>query len=141
VIFFVERVAAHAAPQFSERVLVSADGDAVGDDLRASLEAFWILRLICVGSALGQDRIRNALDPLSLVRLEVSGNSERTPDDIRNALNETRDAGRHVALVRVKSGQIVRYVAVPVDPASPNSGHAPICGPNQPRVTTLQMSW
>jgi len=45
VIFFVERVAAHAAPQFSERVLVSADGDAVGDDLRASLEGVLDLAL------------------------------------------------------------------------------------------------
>ena len=114
MIFFVERVAAHAAPQFSERVLVSADGDAVGDDLRASLEAFLILGLISVGSArrLGKMEFRNALHPFNASYSWVSCSSIRTPHDIRNALNETRDAGRARCAAR-----IVRYVALPFDPA------------------------
>jgi hypothetical protein len=85
------------------------------------LRAFWILRLICVGSArpLSKMDFVTLLTPLSLVRLEVSGNSERTPDDIRNALNETK---REMPAATVRwyesnRARIVRYVALPFDPA------------------------
>ena len=83
-------------------------------DLRASLEAFLILGLISVGSArrLGKMEFRNALHPFNASYSWVSCSSIRTPHDIRNALNETRDAGRARCAAR-----IVRYVALPFDPA------------------------
>jgi serine protease Do len=49
--------------------------------------------------------------------LEVGGKAVQTPDDVRNALNQARDAGRHAALMRLKSGDAMRFVAVPLDPA------------------------
>jgi serine protease Do len=51
------------------------------------------------------------------VIMDVSGNSVRTPEDVRNALSEVRVAGRPAALVRVKSGTTTKFVAVPVDSA------------------------
>jgi serine protease Do len=47
----------------------------------------------------------------------VGGKAVQTPDDVRNALNQARDAGRHAALMRLKSGDAMRFVAVPLDPA------------------------
>jgi serine protease Do len=49
--------------------------------------------------------------------LEVGGKAVQTPDDVRNALNQARDAGRRAALMRLKSGDAMRFVAVPLDPA------------------------
>jgi serine protease Do len=49
--------------------------------------------------------------------LEVSGKPVRMPEDIRNALNDARGAGRHAALMRLKSGERTRFIAVPMDPA------------------------
>jgi len=49
--------------------------------------------------------------------LEVSGKPVRTPEDIRNALNDARGAGRHAALMRLRSGETMRFIAVPMDPA------------------------
>jgi serine protease Do len=48
--------------------------------------------------------------------IEVGGKPVQTPDDIRNALDEARDAGRHGTLMRLKSGDAMRFVAVPVAP-------------------------
>jgi serine protease Do len=69
---------------------------------------------------LGIDPTGRAADlgvELGDIILEVSGKAVQTPDDIRSALDEARGAGRHAALMRVKSGEAVRFVAVPVDPA------------------------
>jgi serine protease Do len=69
---------------------------------------------------LGIDPAGRAADlgvELGDIILEVSGKAVQTPDDIRSALDEARGAGRHAALMRVKSGEAVRFVAVPVDPA------------------------
>ena len=49
--------------------------------------------------------------------VEVSGNAVNTPDDISNALNEVHSRGRQAALMRLKSGNTLRFIAVPVDPA------------------------
>src|SRR5262245_1418976 len=45
--------------------------------------------------------------------LDVSGQATKTPDDVQKALREARTAGRTVALMRIKSGDETRYVAVP----------------------------
>ena len=49
--------------------------------------------------------------------LEVGGKTVQTPEDIRNALDEARDAGRRGTLMRLKSGDATRFVAVPIAPA------------------------
>jgi serine protease Do len=51
------------------------------------------------------------------VIVEVSGKAVRMPDDISNALNEAHGRGRQAALMRLKSGNTLRFIAVPVDPA------------------------
>jgi len=49
--------------------------------------------------------------------LEVSGKPVHTPDDINDALNEARSGGRQAALMRLRSGNTMRFVAVPLDQA------------------------
>jgi serine protease Do len=49
--------------------------------------------------------------------LEVSGKAVHTPDDISDALNEARSGGRQAALMRLRSGNTMRFVAVPLDQA------------------------
>jgi S1-C subfamily serine protease len=49
--------------------------------------------------------------------LEVGGKAVQMPDDIRDALDKAGGAGHHAALMRLKSGNAIRFVAVPVDPA------------------------
>jgi serine protease Do len=49
--------------------------------------------------------------------VEVSGNAVHTPHDISSALNEAHSRGRQAALMRLKSGNTLRFIAVPVDPA------------------------
>jgi serine protease Do len=51
------------------------------------------------------------------VILEVSGKAVGTPSDVRNALGAARVEGKHSVLMRGKSGNGTRYVAVPVDSA------------------------
>jgi serine protease Do len=51
------------------------------------------------------------------VIVEVSGKAVHTPDDISNTLNEARRGGRQVTLMRIKSANTVRFIALPVDPA------------------------
>ena len=46
--------------------------------------------------------------------LEVGGKAVNTPADVRNAINDARGRSRHTVLLRVKSGQNIRFVAVPV---------------------------
>jgi serine protease Do len=47
------------------------------------------------------------------VILDVSGKSVTTPDDVQNGLSDARRNGRHTVLVRLKSGDTTRFVAVP----------------------------
>jgi serine protease Do len=51
------------------------------------------------------------------VIVEVSGRAVHTPDDISKALNQAHSRGRQAAVVRLKSGNTLRFIAVPVDPA------------------------
>src|SRR5712691_9921922 len=48
------------------------------------------------------------------VILEVGGKPVNTPTDVRNAVNEARGHAKHTVLLRVKTGQNTRFVAVPV---------------------------
>ncbi|HEX5508652.1 MAG TPA: Do family serine endopeptidase [Pseudolabrys sp.] len=48
------------------------------------------------------------------VILEVAGKSVSTPADVRHVIADTRSAGKHTVLVRVKSGDNTKFVALPV---------------------------
>src|SRR5262249_9497734 len=47
------------------------------------------------------------------VILEVSGKPVEAPADVENAVRSARDAGRRALLMRLKSGETMRFVAVP----------------------------
>jgi serine protease Do len=49
------------------------------------------------------------------VILEVSGRSVATPAEIRSALGDARHEGKQQALLRLRSGDATRFVAVPID--------------------------
>jgi serine protease Do len=51
------------------------------------------------------------------VILDVSGRPVRTPNEVREALHNAHVAGRLAALMRLQSGNKLRFVAVPFDPA------------------------
>jgi serine protease Do len=48
------------------------------------------------------------------VILEVGGKPVANPDDVRKALAEARDGGKRTVLMRVKSGEATKFVAVPL---------------------------
>ena len=48
------------------------------------------------------------------VILEISGKSVSTPGDVRNAIGVARKDGRKNVLMRVKSGDNTRFVALPI---------------------------
>ncbi len=48
------------------------------------------------------------------VILEVAGKSVSTPADVRKAVNEAHTSGKRTILMRVKSGEETRFVAVPL---------------------------
>jgi serine protease Do len=48
------------------------------------------------------------------VILDVSGKPVQTPSQVREAINQTKSQGRRSVLMRVKSPQGTRYVAIPV---------------------------
>jgi serine protease Do len=51
------------------------------------------------------------------VILEVGGKTVTTPDELRKALGKARDEGKHSVLMRVKSEEGTRFVAIPLDRA------------------------
>jgi serine protease Do len=51
------------------------------------------------------------------VILDVGGRPVRTPNEVREALHNAHVAGRLAALMRLQSGEKVRFIAVPFDPA------------------------
>lgn len=51
------------------------------------------------------------------VILEVGGKSVSTPADVRNALREAKNGGKHAVLMRVKSGEQTKFVALPMGKA------------------------
>jgi serine protease Do len=48
------------------------------------------------------------------VILDVSGKAVNTPSDVRQAITNARYAGKHAILMRIKSGDSTRFVAMPV---------------------------
>ena len=48
------------------------------------------------------------------VILEVGGKTVATPDEVRKALGKARADGKHSVLMRVKSEQGTRFVAIPL---------------------------
>lgn len=48
------------------------------------------------------------------VILDVSGKSVQTPSQVREAINQTRSQGRHSVLMRVKSRQGTKFLAMPI---------------------------
>jgi serine protease Do len=48
------------------------------------------------------------------VILDVGGKAVATPGDVRNALREARAQGKRTVLMRVKSGEATRFVALPL---------------------------
>jgi serine protease Do len=48
------------------------------------------------------------------VILEVGGKAVASPDDVRKALADARDGGKRTVLMRVKSGESTKFVAVPL---------------------------
>jgi serine protease Do len=51
------------------------------------------------------------------VILDVGGNGVANAADVRKALSEARTAGKTAVLMRVKTAEAVRFVAVPVGKA------------------------
>src|SRR5262249_51936130 len=48
------------------------------------------------------------------VILDVAGHAVSTPTDVRKQLTELRNEGKHIALMRMKSGAGTKFVAVPL---------------------------
>jgi serine protease Do len=48
------------------------------------------------------------------VILDVAGKAVSHPSDVRDAVNEARSAGRQAVLMRIKSGDSARYIAMPL---------------------------
>jgi serine protease Do len=48
------------------------------------------------------------------VILDVGGKAVSTPSDVRKALTDARGSGRRTVLLRVKSGEGTRFVAIPL---------------------------
>jgi serine protease Do len=46
--------------------------------------------------------------------LDVAGKAVSTPADVRHALDEARSSGKHMVLMRIKSENATRFVALPV---------------------------
>jgi len=51
------------------------------------------------------------------VILEVAGKAVSDPTEIRKALADAREAGKRAVLMRVKSGEGTKFVAVPISNA------------------------
>jgi serine protease Do len=48
------------------------------------------------------------------VILEVGGNSVSTPNDVKSALDQASKDGQHAVLMRLKTAQGARFVAIPI---------------------------
>jgi serine protease Do len=48
------------------------------------------------------------------VILEVSGRAVSTPEDVRKVLADARGENKRTVLMRVKSGEATKFVAVPL---------------------------
>jgi serine protease Do len=59
---------------------------------------------------------RLGIDPGDVI-LDVGGHAVQTPEEVRKALEDARDAGRPATLIRLKTGEQTRFVALRFDPA------------------------
>jgi serine protease Do len=48
------------------------------------------------------------------VILEAGGKAEQTPSDVRQAIDQTRSQGKQSILMRVKTAQGTRFIALPI---------------------------
>jgi serine protease Do len=48
------------------------------------------------------------------VILEVAGKAVSSPAEVRTALNDARSGGKRTVLMRVKSGEATKFVALPL---------------------------
>jgi serine protease Do len=46
--------------------------------------------------------------------LDISGSKVSSPSDVRKALSEAKTSGKHTVLMRIKSGEATRFVALPI---------------------------
>ena len=46
--------------------------------------------------------------------LEVAGRAVKTPEDVRKAITDAHNGQRKHVLMRVKSGEVTKYMAVPL---------------------------
>ena len=46
--------------------------------------------------------------------LDVGGKAVSNPSEVRQAVSDAKSSGKHDALMRVKSGNSTRFVALPV---------------------------
>jgi hypothetical protein len=53
---------------------------------------------------------------LNDVILDINGKPMQTPDEIPEALQDAYNAGRSATLMRLESGDMTRFIAVPFDP-------------------------
>ena len=56
----------------------------------------------------------NAASKTGDVILDVGGSKVGSPADVRKALGEAKTSGKHTVLMRVKSGEATRFVALPI---------------------------
>ena len=93
-------------------IAVLTGGQAISEDLGIKLENVTLAMVTGVDpTGLGADQGLELGD----VILEVSGKSVATPAEIRSALSDARRAGKQQALLRLRSGDATRFVAVPID--------------------------
>jgi serine protease Do len=107
-----EQRQARANPDESER----ADGPKLGLMLAPAAD---------VAGAAGKGVVVTGVDPngpaaergfqTGDVILDVAGKAVSNPADVRNALTELRKEGKHTVLMRVKSADATKFVALPLD--------------------------
>jgi serine protease Do len=58
---------------------------------------------------------RLGIDPGEMI-LDVGGQTVQTPEDVRKALEDAHNSGHPATLMRLKTAETTRFVAVPFDP-------------------------
>ena len=80
----------------------------VGEDGKASKEG------VVISDVTGNSDAASKGLKAGDVILEVQGQAVRTPADVETGVKKAKDSGRRAVLLRVKSGEIVRFVAVQI---------------------------
>jgi serine protease Do len=78
---------------------------------------------LMLAPAIGQGVVVTGVDPTGLaadqgvelgdVILEVGGKSVQSPDEIQRSIRDARGGGKHTFVLRLKSGETTRFVALP----------------------------